>query len=113
VGGITGPCLRAITPPIDPRDLVSRSDRVLNTWLFLPPGFFAGYAAVRRVWVWVIAFAVPFAAEAVQRLARLLSRRCQFQDLVDNTWGLVLRSMLGVATALVAQRLSARTDRHG
>jgi len=86
---------------------------VLNTWLFLPPGFFAGYAAVRRVWVWVIAFAVPFAAEAVQRLARLLSRRCQFQDLVDNTWGLVLRSMLGVATALVAQRLSARTDRHG
>jgi len=45
--------------------------------------------------------------EAVQRVVPLLNRRCQFQDLVDNTWGLVLGFMLGVAAALVMQQLSA------
>ncbi len=101
VSGIPGPCLRSMSPPFDPRDLVSRSDRALNTWLFVPLGFFAGYAAVRRVWVLLLAFTVPFVVEAVQRLAPVLNRRCQFQDLIDNTWGLILGSMVGVAAALL------------
>ena len=69
-------------------------DRVLNTWLFVPLGFFAGFA-VRRVWVLVLAFCVPLFVEGIQRYAQVLGRRCQFQDLVDNTWGLILGALVG------------------
>ena len=102
--GIAGSCLRSMVAPVDPRDLIGRSDRVLNTWLFVPLGFFAGFLAVRRVWVLVLAFCVPLFVEGIQRYAQVLGRRCQFQDLVDNTWGLILGALVGVVVGLVAQR---------
>ncbi len=101
---IAGSCLRSMVAPVDPRDLMGRSDRVLNTWLFVPLGFFAGFLAVRRVWVLVLAFCVPLFVEGIQRYAQVLGRRCQFQDLVDNTWGLILGALVGVVVGLVAQR---------
>ena len=101
---IAGSCLRSMVAPVDPRDLIGRSDRVLNTWLFVPLGFFAGFLAVRRVWVLVLAFCVPLFVEGIQRYAQVLGRRCQFQDLVDNTWGLILGALVGVVVGLVAQR---------
>ena len=51
---------------------------------------------MRRWWVLVLAFGVPFAVELTQRAVEQLQRRCQFQDLVDNTWGLVLGAAVGV-----------------
>ncbi|MEZ5119360.1 MAG: VanZ family protein [Candidatus Nanopelagicales bacterium] len=103
--GIAGSCLRSMVAPLDPRDLVSRSDRALNTWLFVPLGFFAGFLAVRRVWVLLFAFCVPLLVEGIQRYAQVLGRRCQFQDLVDNTWGLILGALVGVVVGLVAERM--------
>lgn len=111
--GEWGPCLRAMAAPLDPRELVGRSDRVLNTWLFVPLGLFAGYAGVRKWWVLVLAFCMPFAVEGVQRVLPALDRRCQFQDLIDNLWGLVLGSMIGVAAGLLAMALGAATRRSG
>lgn len=101
--GVWGPCMRSMVLPIDPRDLVSRSDRALNTWLFVPLGFFAGFAAVKKVWVLVLAFGLPFVVEGLQRFVTVLDRRCQFQDLVDNTWGLILGAMVGIVVGFAAE----------
>jgi hypothetical protein len=43
--------------------------------------------------------------EGIQRYAQVLGRRCQFQDLVDNTWGLILGALVGVVVGLVAERM--------
>lgn len=109
--GQWGPCLRGIEAPVDPRDLIGRSDRVLNTWLFVPLGLFAGYAGVRKWWVLVLTFCAPFAVEGLQFAVSRLDRRCQFQDLVDNVWGLVLGAAVGVVAGLVASGISViRSD---
>lgn len=102
--GLSGSCLTAIDSPMG-RGLLVRSDRMLNTWLFVPLGFFAGLAAVRRPWVLVAAFAVALVVEGLQRVIPELGRRCQFQDLVDNTWGLILGAMLGFVVALLVDRI--------
>ena len=94
--GVSGPCLRSIQPPVDPRDLISRSDNAMNTWLFVPLGFFAALASFRRSWIILVAFAMPFVVEFGQRILPVLDRRCQFQDLVDNTWGLILGAAAGL-----------------
>lgn len=101
-GSVSGSCLTEMTRPLGPRGmLVFSSDRALNTWLLLPLGFFAGYLAVRRWWILLLAFMVPVAVEAIQRLVPELGRRCQFQDLIDNTWGLVIGAMAGVVLGFV------------
>lgn len=101
--GVTGSCLRAVVRPLGRGLLVLTDDRALNTWMLVPLGFFAGYLAVRRWWVLLLAFAVPFTVEGIQRFVPQLDRRCQFQDLVDNTWGLILGAVVGVLLgALVA-----------
>jgi hypothetical protein len=97
--GQSGACLRSMVAPLG-RGLLIVSERSLNTWLFVPLGFFAGYAALRRVWILVLAFMVTFAVEGLQRVLPILDRRCQFQDLVDNTWGLILGAAVGLAAAL-------------
>lgn len=109
--GMSGPCLRSMLPPLG-RGLLSDSDRALNTWLFVPLGFFAGYAALRRVWILALAFGVAFVVEGLQRVVTLLDRRCQFQDLVDNTWGLILGALVGVALALATQKSTAKRPRY-
>ena len=77
---IAGSCLRSMVAPVDPRDLMG-SDRVLNTWLFVPLGFFAGFLAVRRVWVLVLAFCVPLFVEGSS-----VTRRCWDADASSRTW---------------------------
>lgn len=97
-GSPSGPCLQDIVRPLGPRGLLQvSSDRALNTWMLVPLGVCAGYLAVRRWWILVLAFTVPFAVEAVQRGLARLGRQCQFQDLIDNTWGLILGAIVGVA----------------
>jgi hypothetical protein len=107
VDGVWGSCLREVVHPLGPRGLLTGGDRSLNTWLFVPLGLFAGLAARSRPGVLVAALAVPFVVEGLQRLLPWLGRRCQFQDLVDNTWGLVL----GAAGGLLIGLLSSRPDR--
>jgi hypothetical protein len=106
--GITGACLRQIDRPLGPRGLLVVGDRMLNTWLTVPLGLCAGFLAVRRWWVLVVAFAVPFLVEGLQRTVPELARRCQFQDIVDNTWGLVLGAALGIVLGHLAGRRSRR-----
>lgn len=101
-GGIWGPCLHEVAHPLGPRGVLTGSDRALNTWLFVPLGVFAALAARRRPWVLALAFTVPFVVEATQRLTPFLGRRCQFQDLVDNTWGLILGALLGLLLGALA-----------
>ncbi len=107
--GLSGACLRDVDSPLG-RGLLVRSDRMLNTWLFVPLGLFAGAAAVRRAWVLLAAFAVPFVVEGLQRLLPVLGRRCQFQDLVDNMWGLILGALVGFGIAVLGSR-AERTRR--
>lgn len=109
-GGVSGPCLRSIVRPLARGLLEVSDDRALNTWMLVPLGFFAGYLAVRRWWVLVVAFAVPFFVEGVQRFMPELDRRCQFQDLVDNTWGVILGGFAGVLVG-AAVALSTRLVR--
>lgn len=99
--GVSGACLRPIVRPLGRGLLEVTTDRALNTWMLVPLGFFAGYLAVRRWWVLVLAFGVPFFVEGVQRFVPELGRRCQFQDLVDNTWGLILGGVAGVLVGAV------------
>ncbi|MFN8183084.1 MAG: VanZ family protein [Candidatus Nanopelagicales bacterium] len=107
-GGVWGTCLREVVHPLGPRGLLAGGDRALNTWLFVPLGVFAALAARRRPWLLPLAFTVPFLVEAVQRVTPWLGRRCQFQDLVDNTWGLVLGAAVGLLIGLVAARPQRR-----
>lgn len=109
-GGMTGPCLRPIVRPLGRGLLVLTDDRALNTWMLVPLGFFAGYLAVRQWWVLVLAFMVPFVVEGIQRFVPQLDRRCQFQDLVDNTWGLILGAVVGVVVGALAYGLG-RSER--
>lgn len=108
--GASGSCLRSMVPPLG-RGLLSSSDRALNTWLFVPLGFFAGYAAPRRIWILAMAFGVTFLVEGLQRFVVILDRRCQFQDLVDNTWGLILGATVGLALALAMRTSTAQRHR--
>ena len=101
VGGVWGSCLHEVAHPLGPRGLLTGSDRSLNTWLFVPLGLFAALAARRRPWLLAVAFLVPFAVELTQRLTPFLGRRCQFQDLVDNTWGLILGALLGLLLGIL------------
>ncbi len=101
-GGVWGSCLHQMAHPLGPRGLLTGSDRSLNSWLFVPLGLFAALAARRRPWVLVAAFAVPFVIEATQRLIPFLGRRCQFQDLVDNAWGIILGALLGLLLGVLA-----------
>ncbi len=107
VDGVWGSCLRDVAHPLGPRGLLTGGDRSLNTWLFVPLGVFAALAARTRPWVLPAAFAVPFVVEGVQRVVPWLGRRCQFQDLVDNAWGIVL----GAAAGLLIGLLLGRTER--
>ncbi len=107
--GESGACLRAIVRPLGPNGVQQWTDsRALNTWMLVPLGMFAGYLAVRRWWILVLAFAVPFVVEGVQRYVGALGRRCQFQDLIDNTWGLVLGASLGVLVGFAALGMRRR-----
>jgi hypothetical protein len=108
--GAWGGCLKAIMLPVDPRDLMVLNDRMLNTWLFVPLGFFAGYAAVRRWWVLMLAMLTPLVVEGLQRMLPVLGRRCQFQDLIDNLWGVVLGAAAGIAVGFVVQSLPRPRD---
>lgn len=107
-GGVWGSCLRDVVHPLGPRGLLTGGDRSLNTWLFVPLGVFAALAARRRPWILPLAFTVPFVVEAVQRTVPWLGRRCQFQDLVDNSWGLVLGAVAGLLVGLLAARPQRR-----
>jgi glycopeptide antibiotics resistance protein len=94
--------LQDIVRPLGPRGLLLFStDRALNTWLLVPLGLCAGYLAVRRWWILLLAFMVPVAVEGTQRVVPELGRRCQFQDLIDNTWGLILGAVVGVSLGFV------------
>jgi VanZ like family len=95
-GSIWGSCLHDIVRPLGPSGLLAGGDRSLNTWLFVPLGFFAALSARRFPWLMVAVFATPFLVEGTQRFLPLLGRRCQFQDLVDNTWGLILGACAGL-----------------
>jgi len=105
-GSVSGACLQEMTRPLGPRGmLVLSSDRALNTWLLVPLGFCAGYLGVRRWWLLLLAFLVPVAVEATQRFLPELGRRCQFQDLIDNTWGLVIGAVAGVILGFIVPLL--------
>ena len=104
VDGVWGSCLRDVAHPLGPRGLLTGGDRSLNTWLFVPLGVFAALAARSRRWVLPAAFAVPFVVEALQRAVPWLGRRCQFQDLVDNAWGVVLGAAVGLLIGLLTAR---------
>ncbi|MCB0897762.1 MAG: VanZ family protein [Actinobacteria bacterium] len=104
--GVWGSCLRDVAHPLG-RGLLAGGDRSLNTWLFVPLGFFSALGARARPWVLPAAFAVPFVVEGTQRVLPWLGRRCQFQDLVDNTWGVVL----GAAAGLLIGFLTTPTER--
>lgn len=101
-GNIWGSCLHDMAHPLGPAGLLTGGDRSLNTWLFVPLGFFAALSARRFPWFMVAAFAMPFMVEGTQRLAPALGRRCQFQDLVDNTWGLILGAVVGLLLGWLA-----------
>ncbi len=96
LGSIWGSCLHDATRPLGPAGLLTGGDRSLNTWLFVPLGFFAALSARRFPWLMIAVFATPFLVEGTQRFVPFLGRRCQFQDLVDNTWGLILGACAGL-----------------
>ncbi|TXH30803.1 MAG: VanZ family protein [Actinobacteria bacterium] len=104
VDGVWGGCLREVVHPLGPRGLLTGGDRSLNTWLFVPLGLFAALASRTRRWILPAAFAVPFVVEGVQRLVPWLGRRCQFQDLVDNVWGVVLGAVAGLLIGVLISR---------
>ncbi len=108
VDGVWGSCLRDVAHPLGPRGLLTGGDRSLNTWLFVPLGVFAALAARTRPWLLPAAFAVPFMVEGLQRALPWLGRRCQFQDLVDNAWGVVLGAAVGLLIGLLTTRSERR-----
>jgi hypothetical protein len=88
-------------------------DIVLNILLFVPLGLVAGLvrstAAERRLVV--LAFALPFAIEAVQLAVRPLGRECQSGDVVDNLTGLTLGIVLGCGTRWIVRIASTANGR--
>ena len=84
--------------------IFSGGQRLLNTALFVPPGFLLGVLlGSRRRW-WLAALGVVLLAaysagiEATQLALARLDRACDVTDVLDNTTGAVL----GVALGLVA-----------
>ncbi len=107
VDGVWGGCLRDVAHPLG-RGLLAGGDRSLNTWLFVPLGLFAALGARFRPWLLPAAFAVPFVVEGLQRTVPWLGRRCQFQDLVDNTWGVILGAAAGLLIGMLTSRPQSR-----
>lgn len=108
--GLAGACLTTVKPPI--WWLYGRPyARALNTFLFMPLGFFVGLAALRRPVLLPVAFAMPLLVETAQLVIPALHRRCQVQDLIDNYWGLLLGTSVGIAVALLIVGLTPAQGR--
>lgn len=94
--GITDGCITQLISPLPTTDLQELDQRTMNTGLFVPLGFFVGLALVRgRWWILGAAAALPFLIEVIQLNWAAVHRSCQFQDLVDNLWGLALGCLIG------------------
>lgn len=111
-GSVVGPCLTDTARPLGPSGLeLLTTARSLNTWMFVPLGVFVGYLAVRRWWFLVVGVACPVLIEAVQRLLPALGRRCQYQDVIDNLWGLLLGALVGLVLGLLMPWFGQRVRR--
>lgn len=109
--GTHGTCVTAMVRPLGRGLWVQlESARALNTWLLVPIGFFVGYLAVRRWWILIVGLLVPLAVEGMQRFLPVLSRRCQYQDVIDNTWGLIIGAFVGVAVGALVAWLVRRSE---
>ena len=85
--------------------IFSGGQRLLNTALFVPPGFFLGVLlGARRRW-WLAGLGVVLLAgysagiEAIQLALTRLDRACDVTDVLDNTTGAVVGVALGLAVA--------------
>lgn len=81
------------------------ADRTLNIVLFVPVGFAAALVG-RRALRWglvALALALPWIVEVTQYVVDWLNRDAQWQDVVDNTTGVVI--------GLVAGALVGRSSR--
>lgn len=89
--------------------------RLLNTALFVPAGFFGALAACRWRAAWTL---VPLGVlglgaysgliEWIQLEAARLDRACDVTDVVDNVTGAVVGAVVGVLVALVLRPWRAR-----
>lgn len=83
--------------------IFSGGQRLLNTALFVPPGFFLGLLlGTRRRWwlggLGVVLLAVYSAGiEATQLALARLDRACDVTDVLDNTTGALMGVALGLA----------------
>ncbi|WP_028474281.1 VanZ family protein [Nocardioides alkalitolerans] len=91
--------------------------RLLNTALFVPAGFFGALAACRwrSAWTLVPLGVLGLAAysgliEWIQLEAARLDRACDVTDVVDNVTGAVVGAVLGVLVALALRPWRARSD---
>lgn len=85
-------------------DLLELSDASLNVVLFVPLGAALGMIPNprRKLTLILVSVALPFAIEALQLSAPILSRGCESADVIDNLTGLAL----GLAGATVVRWLA-------
>jgi glycopeptide antibiotics resistance protein len=86
--------------------IFSGGQRLLNTALFVPPGFLLGVLlGTRRRWWWLAGAGVVLLAaysagiETTQLALARLDRACDVTDVLDNTTGAVLGVALGLLAA--------------
>ncbi|MGD8487346.1 MAG: VanZ family protein [Chloroflexota bacterium] len=82
-------------PPV--AELTSVHDTLRNVLLFVPLGVSLGLLArTRRAAILVgLAYALPFAIEAVQLAVPSMGRGCQSADVIDNAIGLTIGLVIG------------------
>ncbi|MCI9887433.1 VanZ family protein [Micrococcales bacterium 31B] len=87
--------------------------RVLNTLIALPLGFFASLIRTRagRVGAALIVLALPLAVEFTQYYARRINRNCDATDAFDNLTGVVAGLIVGSLVFWIAQWITLLTRR--
>jgi hypothetical protein len=96
-----------------PSQLAWPGDIVLNIVLFVPIGIALGLlpsSKIERRMV-LLAYALPFAIEAVQLVVLQLGRECQSGDVIDNATGLTIGLVVGSAVRWIAP-VGSRAERH-
>lgn len=105
----SGQCDLSRLGPIPPNELLGDFDAIVNILLFVTFGFLLGLLPKHDKNLLIIgaAFLLTFVIELVQLLLPAIGRGCESADMVDNTIGLVIGLVSGLAaTALVARRRS-------
>jgi len=99
---------RMALPPV--AELTTVHDTLRNVLLFVPLGVSLGLLAkTRRAAILVaLAYALPFAIEAVQLAVPSMGRGCQSADVIDNAIGLTLGLVVGLGAAWLARNWLAR-----